>query len=393
MARPKKQHLHQRPDGRYLCRYKGVCFYGDTEEEAFYKRDIYKEMERQKLLSIPTVKEYAETWFPVAYPKVTASTRLGLKIHLRKLTDSVGDLPLNEVKPLDIKTIYAEKYAYLSNSYITAGKQLFCAFFDSAVANGYCDRNPARDRTAKPHKGTMPTTRAITKQERIWIETLCTDHRAYPAVMTMLYAGLRPQEMKALVIDRDVDFENDIIRLRSFAHYNDKYGYAITKAGKTDKAVREIPLLPPLKAVLQGRKGYLITDAKGKRVNIQAWKCVWKSYVFSMETAINGCQKRWYGKKHEHKKYIAEGGKLPDWISFDIVPYDLRHSFCTMCRDNGVELNTCIHWMGHTDAKMIMKVYDEYNQDRGQKEAERLVKILETSQNASQNSGNEKSEE
>ena len=385
MARPKKQHLSKRPDGRYLCRYKDICFYGDTEDEALAKREEYKELEKQNLLTIPTVQEYADQWIDVAHPNIADSTMTGLKIHLKKLTDALGDKYIDEVKPLDIKKLYSSEYVDASNSYILSGKQLFASFFDSAMANGYCKNNPVRDKTAKPHKGTEPTTRALTEQERIWVETLCTDHRAYPAVMTMVYAGIRPQEMKAFVIDRDVDFKRDIITIHNTAHYDGEYGYKITKKGKTERATREIPLLPPLKKVLEGRKGYLITDAKGKRVNIQAWKCVWKSYLFSMETAINGCQKRWYGKTKEHKKILEEGGSLPEWIDFDVVPYDLRHTFCTMCRDAGVELNTCVHWMGHVDAKMIMKVYDQYNDNRGKKEAEKLVSAIETSQSASQN--------
>lgn len=56
-----------------------------------------------------------------------------------------------------------------------------------------------------------------------------------------------------------------------------------------------------------------------------------------------------------------------------------------MCRDNNVELNTCIHWMGHKDAKMILKIYDEYTPERGKKEAEKLEKSLFGSQNGSQN--------
>ena len=48
--------------------------------------------------------------------------------------------------------------------------------------------------------------------------------------------------------------------------------------------------------------------------------------------------------------------------------------------------------MGHADAKMIMKVYDEYSEERGKKEAEKLKKALIGSQNGSQDE-NEPSEE
>lgn len=383
MPRAKKPTLKKRKDGRYACRYKDQWFYSYDPDDALAQREEFKRLERQQIFSVPTVKEYSEKWITRAYPSVAASTMTGLRIHLKKLTDEVGSFPLPDVRPSDIKAVYSSRYLGLSNSYIQGAKQLYRALFDAAVADGFIISNPARDKTAKPHRGTTGGHRQITDEERSWIVNLCTDHRAHPAVMAMLYAGLRPQEMKAVKIDRDVDFKRETITLREFAHLDGTH-YKITKTGKTKKAARTIPLFPPLKDTLSGRKGRLISSASGSQVTIQAWKSVWKSYVTCMETAINGCNKRWYGKTREHLAIIDSGGKLPTWRSFTVVPYDLRHSFCCMCRDNGVELNTCVRWMGHKDAKMILKIYDEASDRRSEIEAEKLKKTLFRSQNGSQ---------
>jgi len=385
MPREKRQHLKKRADGYYVCRYKDQWFYSLDEEEALELRREYKRLEKLQLLSVPTVSAYAEKWIKRAYPAVAKTTMNGLKIHLRKLTDAIGEKLLTDVKPSDIKQIYADRYLGKSQSYILGAKQLYCALFDAAVADGYIRTNPARDKTAKPHKGTEGSHRQITQEEREWILTLCMDHRAHPAVMAMLYAGIRPQEMKAVKIERDVDFKSETITLHEFAHIDDSNHYRLTKKGKTDQAARTIPLFPPLKEALEGKHGYLIQSAKGERVTIQAWRSAWESYVTCMETAINGMQKRWYGRTKEHKKILDQGGKLPPWREFTVVPYDLRHSFCCMCRDAGppVELKTCVRWMGHKDAKMILRIYDEASDNRSQKEAERLKKTLFRSENGS----------
>ena len=385
MPRIKKQRLKRRADGYYVCRYKDQWFYSLDEDDCLAQRETYKRLEKEQIGSIPTVREFAEKWLDRAYPSAAKTTKASLKIHLKKLTDAIGDQLLTDVKPSQIKNIYSEKYIGLSHSYIQGAKQLYCALFDAAVADGYLRTNPARDRTAKPHKGLVGSHRQITQEERIWIETLCTDHRAHPAVMAMLYAGIRPQEMKAVKIERDVNFKAETITLHEFAHIEDSNHYKLTKTGKTDQAARTIPLFPPLKQALEGKKGYLIQNAKGERVTIQAWKSAWESYVVCMETAINGVQKRWYGRTKEHKKILDAGGKLPPWREFTVVPYDLRHSFCCMCRDADppVELKTCIRWMGHKDAKMILRIYDEASDNRSQKEAERLKKSLFGSVNGS----------
>lgn len=371
MPREKKPHLKRRKDGRYCCKYHGVAFYSyKSPEDAFALRDEYKRREGSGSFSRQTVAEYAIPWLERSYPAVSISTYNGLAIHLQHLVDNIGRKMISDITPSDIKQIYSDHYKDLSGSYIKAAKQLYCALFDSAQADDLIRYNPARDKSARPHRGKKPKERILSKQQRAWIESLCTEHRAYPAVMAMLYAGLRPQEMKALDIDRDINFKRDITRIRETAHI-DGPKYAFSGQGKTEWSNREIPLFPPLKKALLGRHGYLITSAHGERVTIQTWKTAWQSYIFNMETAINGTQKRWYGRtKDQIRKKKA--GILPAWIDFDITPYTLRHAFCQFLRDSGVELNTARRWMGHSDTKMILKVYDAVSDDRSDQERKKV---------------------
>ena len=382
MPRQKKPQLKKRSDGRYRVRYHGHEFYSQSHDEALAMREEYIRLEKAGLIRNATVSDYAIPWLKRSFPTVADSTYTGLAIHLQHLIDEIGSKTISEVVPSDIKNVYSRQYGNCSNSYLKAARQLFSSMFDAAVADGLCRSNPARDKTAKPHKGSLPQNRPITPQEREWILTLCTDHRAYPVVMTMLYAGLRPQEAKALVIDRDVDFENDTITIHETAH-NDGQKYAYTEQGKTDKANRTIPLFPPLKQALFGRKGYLISSAHGERVTHTTWRVVWNSYCTKMETAINGIDRRWYGKTKEQKK-LAEEGKLPEWVEFDIVPYSLRKSYCVMLRDSGVEMNTARKWMGHADSKMILMVYDSVSEDRSEQERKKVEKRLFGGQNGGQ---------
>lgn len=418
MPRQKKQHLKRRKDGRYCCKYHDLQFMGNTEEEALEAREQYKRMEKRGELALmkgPTVAQYALEWLPREKTGVADQTYAEAATLLEKLTKCIGSMYLRDVKPSDIKGVYKQEFQGLSDSYTKAGAQLYRLLFDAAVDDGYCITNPARAKSAKPGKGEEAKGhRAITEQERKWIETLCTDHRCHPAVMAMLYAGIRPQEAKALDIDRDVDFEKGLLYVRESVHLAGGNQYERNDKLKTKQSRREVPLFPPLREVLLHRNereaakaqakaekrakrlkrplpeppkkkekeqlGMLVRSADGKPVTVQAWRSAWESYVSEMETAINGCQERWYGKKKEQ-----QGQDLPPFVHFTVVPYDLRHSFCKMCRDNGVEINTCIHWMGHKDAKMILAIYDEFTQERSKKQAEMLEKTLFRMQNGMQN--------
>lgn len=383
MPRQKKQKLKQRPDGRYVAYYHGKPFYGKSSDEALMLRDEYIRNEKtgEYYAKTITVSEYGVKWLKIAHPTVSDSTYMGLAVHLQHLVNRLGNVFICDVKPLQIKEVYSTEYKTASNSYIKAAKQLYCALFDSAVADGICRINPARQ--VKPHKGTEGGHRAITEQEREWINTYCHDHRAYPVIITMLYAGIRPQEAKALRVEKAYDAEEGVLHITQTAHRKGNNQYEITNKGKTKNAIRDIPVLPPVEEALAGKKGLLITTVKGKQITATTWRNAIESYRTCMETKINGIQKRWYGKTKEQKK-LAEEGKLPPWIEFTVVPYDLRHSFCTMCRDNGVELHTCIEWMGHADATMIMKIYDEVSDNRSKAEAERLRKTLFHGQNDGQ---------
>lgn len=417
MPRPKKQRLKQRADGRYCCKYHGIQFMGATEDEALAARAEYKRQEEAGELAMQyglTVAEYAEKWLPRAKVHVSDQTYAESAALLEKLTTAIGGKRFADVRPSDIKDIYSTAFRGLSDSYIKAGAQLYRALFSAAVEDGLCKVNPALSASAKPHKGRVQTkTRAITDQERRWIETLCTGHRAHAAVMAMLYAGIRPQEAKALDLDRDVNFDANVITVQESVHMDGSNRYKATDTLKTAYSGRKIPLFPPLREALLRRhereavtawekdakrcrrlhkpepprpdlkapkkKGALIRAADGGAVTVQSWRSLWESYVTEMETAINGCSARWYGKRNED-----QGKELPPFQRFTVLPYDLRHSFCTMCRDNGVEINTCVHWMGHKDAKMILKIYDEYTEDRSKKEAEKLNQKLFGMQNGMQ---------
>ena len=382
MPREKKQRLKKRPDGRYACRYKNQWFYSYDNDDCLKQREEFKEAEKHGRIAVYFVSEYAKKWLDRAYPNPNPKTFRSVKRHVQNLSDAIGNLPVSDVKPSDIKEIYATKYRTLSNEYIKQAKTVFCGVFDSAVADGIISFNPARERAAKPHKGTIGGHRSITPQERQWMLTKATDNRVYPVAMLMLYAGLRPQEAKAFDIDRDVDFTNEIITVRQTAHTDpdNVQKYVFSDRGKTERANRRIPLLPPLKSALKGKHGHIITQASGKTITRTSFNTAWKAYCHQIEKEINGMTRGWYGRTSEHKRLIAEGEPLPPWIAFNVTPYDLRVSFCTMCRDlkPPVEMHTVIRWMGHADATMVLKVYDDLPDDRAGFEAQRLRESLTT---------------
>lgn len=378
-----RQSLKKRADGRYRVKYLDRYFYGKTQAEAIRAREEYKQAQRDGLQAhCPSVSAYALEWLPAHKKTVAVRTYNAYAGHLDTLCAMYGGYLLSQITPTMIKNIYSEKYVGKSDSHIKKAKMIFAAMFDSAVADGYIRSNPARDKTAKPHKGTEGSHRALTPDEDAIL--LALDHPFRPVVMLMRYAGLRRGEALALNVSKDVDFDARTVTIKNAVMYISNQ--PIVKTPKTDAGIRTVPLFDILAAELSGIEGYAaISKRAGGVMSESAFKSAWASYIRAAERMINNCdQYRWYGKTKNDKKLIADGHELPPWKTFDIRPHDLRHSFCTMLRDAGVDMHLAIEWMGHEDEKMILEVYDHVSEDRRKKAIEMVERTMRRGQNGGQ---------
>lgn len=373
--------LKQRADGRYKCKYNGRQFYGATQKEAYAKRDAYRRMIEAGLKEEAdrvTVRAYAARWVSTHKAHVSDAT---YNTHVRMLNrfidfEGFGDRAIRDIDATDIQAFYNAAEG-MSHSWICDMRDTIRGLFRFALA----DRLVLCDPTIKARlpQGEQGTHRAITQHERDLIAA--TQHRLRPAVMVMLYAGLRRGEALALDIDRDVDFEARQIHVREAVRYSDQQHPSIV-APKTAAGVRTVPLLSVLANELRGRHGLLMTDAKGQPMTEKAFRRAWESYLSALSEAHNGDTKRWYGRRQ------SSPDSMPPWEDIVIRPHDLRHSYCTMLYDADVDLKTAQKWMGHTDPSVTMKIYTHLTEKREKAASEALenaAKLLSGVQNGVQN--------
>ena len=394
-----KATLAERKDKRYRCMYKNKAFYGKSQTEAFAKREAYIDMLKEGLRHDAegiTVREYSAKWLPTHRSDIKKQTYNTYAHYLDKANDIIGEMPLMNVTPSDIRSVY-NIYSGKSQSSIDKMVTLMHSMFESAFHDGYTRCNPC-DEATKP-TGSVGTHRALTKEEDELI--LAVDHPLKPAVMFMRYAGLRRGEVLALDM-KDVDLKKNIIHITkavSFANNKPIYGLP-----KTDAGVRDVPLFTRLKTQINGIHGHVV----GKEMSETSFTRAWESYINAVEKHLNGCQKRWYGRRKEdklanpekwqkmvnlekkakifqangkNKKYLEIMGeydkvRLEGWKSFSIRPHDLRHSYVTMLCDANVEKDLAMEWVGHSDEKMINKIYDhvtEYRKEKATNDVEALL--------------------
>lgn len=339
--------LKQRADGRYCVRYKSKFFYGSTQAEARAKRDAYISGAAQSFTpSTTTVRDFAGEWLPIAKASVTVNTYNDYANLLNKLITTLGDLPISSVTPIHIKSVYTAHFLNLSSSTVHRARMLYISMFDAAMESGLIRSNPAKQKTAQPHKAEAGTHRAITEEERSLI--ISTPHRMQLAALIMLYAGLRIGEVLALQ-SSDIDLARGLITVNKSLRFNGNSSSIVPP--KSAAGYRQIPIVDFLRPYLSDLpEGYICTSTTGARMTSSAMSRAWDSYMSALSDARNGCTLRW----HRDKPYVP----------VTIRPHDLRHSYCVMLRDAGVDLKLAMHWLGHSDEKMILRVYDHISEYR-----------------------------
>ena len=358
MSRTKKQRLAKRPDGRYACRYQGKWFYGTSSDEALAAREAYK-LGLTSACSNITVGDYAFKWLKIHRASVKPNTIKSYQTYIQRFVDEFGTVSMRDITSSDIKQAY-NKYLAASESTIKKVRMLLTSMWDCAVDDGLVKSNPCRTKGAKPHKGTEGSHRALTEAEDKLIFEM--DERLRLAVLVMRYAGLRRGEVMAFDVDEDVDFDNDIIHVKEAVRFEGNKSKIVKP--KTDAGTRDVPLFSILKEELKGVHGKLVKPVKAESITTSSWRSLWSHYKQSAEYYMNGCYHYWYGRTKAHKELLAAEKPLPKWIPFTVRPHDLRHSYCTMLRDSGVDLKLAIRWMGHADEKMVLRIYDHITDKR-----------------------------
>ena len=393
MPKQRRKRLARRKDGRFLLRYEGQLFYSTpwapNDDECYQQKAAYIKAKEAGALAAQNLSfgQYAGKWLPIHKAGCKATTNNNYACILDTIIKQIGEKKLREITSDDLTEMFASM-AGKSTSLISKAKNLTRSIFDSAVSVGLCERNPARDDAVDVPKGKKGSHRAITDEERSLIHR--TQHDFRPMVMLMLYSGVRPEEARMIDVQRDVDFEKKVINVRGAAPFDGNQ--PDLGNGKNEFAERTVILLPILENELKGIKG-LVGPSKttGEIMTQSSYDWAWESYKLAYEKELNEFPSgfRWWGRTREHKKMalrakelrehgLEEEAKkydLPEWKKTTIRPYDLRHSFCTMCRDAGVDIHVCMKWMGHSDEKMIMQIYDHVSDYREHLSAEMLKKI------------------
>lgn len=370
-----RQKLTKRSDGYYKVKYHGKQFYGKTQAEAIRLRDEYKVQEQMGLshdLDGVTFLDYGMNWLQTYRTSCGAALQKQYAGMIRFAAEHMRKKYIRDINSNDLQALLNKLTSY-SSSYVSKFASIMNGIFRNAVANGALLRNPM-DGVQRPKCKKAEGHRALEPWERELVRSTWQEHDFGLAAMVMLYTGFRRGEVLHLDIDRDVDFNNMTIAVSGAVSFSEGNQPMITD-GKTEAAIRTVPLYEPLAQALRGRHGLVCPKEDGKIMSQSSFIRKYESYIAFLETKANGVCKRWYGKTKE-QRHLLENGILPPWKEITIRCHDFRVEFCTRAYYANVPLKTLQSWMGHSDAQMILSIYTKLSKEQEKTDATKMMRFL-----------------
>ncbi len=367
-------------DGRYRVRvYVGIkdgkksykSVYGKTQKEADIKAEELK-VSLRKGINISahndSFKTWAEYWLTAKKLEVSEDRYNSLKTRSKLWKEALDYAQISQIKPFELQAILfsiSSKNPYtgkpMAKKTIREYIQVINAIFDFAVDNRVIDYNPA-NKLKVPQAAAEPVKRrALTEVERQRIMEF--EHRAKPSAMLMMLSGLRRGEATALQWN-DIDFNNNKISVTKSFNFKTKE-FKTPKNGKS-RVVSVPQILIDYLNTLPKKSLFVLTNAQGKMMTDDSWRQLYKSYMHDMNLK--------YGFNGDApNKYVPT--KIPMIIT-PFTPHELRHTFCTIMYEAGIDALTAKEQLGHSDIQTTLSIYTHLSTKHKENDIKKLDKFL-----------------
>ena len=207
-----RNQLAQRSDGRFKVNYKDKQFYGKTKNEALRKREEYVALENAGIdynCCDTPFTEYGLRWLETYRVDCDSRQQQQYAGMIRYAGEKLKDKPMRRITVTDMQSVTNTLSVY-SVSYVNKFMTTMRGIFRTAFAEGAILRNPM-DLVKRPKCKKTEGHRTLEEWERDLIDSTCHEHDFGLVAVVMMYAGLRRGEAIHIDVDRDVDFEKNLI--------------------------------------------------------------------------------------------------------------------------------------------------------------------------------------
>ena len=324
---------------------------------------ITEPVEDQKQSTVQyTTEQWLRTWFELySKPNLREATQDQYTNFLDKhLIPSIGDIPLEELSSLRLQKLYQDLRTSgrvsqnrkaspgLSPKTVRGIHMMLHTALEQAVKEGIISKNPT-DGCIPPKLQKKEMNVIQPEQVGAYLQA-AADRNVLPMFYLELTSGLRRGELLALLWD-DLDIEKRTISVnKSVAG---RHGELKVSAPKTQHSIRKV-VIPQQAVDLLVQEHNLHPD---------------NPYMFP--SPVTGTMYHPDTAGRLHKKLLKESGI--ENVRF----HDLRHTFATIALQNGVDIKTLSHTLGHYSSGFTLDTYTHVTTRMQEEAAEKMGQFME----------------
>jgi len=312
----------------------------DSEKELYQKlANKKRDLEEGKVTVGPDmpVRKWAELALDTYKQNVSEDSLEATRLRLGKhVYSAIGSLPIRSIKPIHCQNIMNAQ-AGMSYGHVQKLSQELKFIFRTAVENKIILENPAEHivlpSAEKGHR------RALTDNEARHFLACCDQDPGFRVFELMYYCGCRPGEaVQAIGKDIEAKKGTPILHIRGT---------------KSENADRYVPIPSPLYHKIKDTAPFdiIAPNRSGRMHSESSYKRCFSSLCRAMNISM-GCK-------------VYRNQLLPPFpLSDDLVPYCLRHTYCTNLAKSNVDIRTAQKLMGHASIQMTADIYTHVDQDQ-----------------------------
>lgn len=294
-------------------------------------------------------------------PYVKGSTYNGTYLTpvTKHLIPYFGNLPISEIRPIQIQEYINQMSKKYAPETVKKDFTILSFILQHAVENGLCQANPAL-RSIRIPKIERVDRMAYTQEEYDKAYAFAKDHPDGLPIMLMMETGISRSELLGLRWE-DIDTKNKVLHIRQgLVAYQDleEKTWVIEADGlKNDYRRRDIPLTDDdLIEHLKKKPRTIYVKYKGASCE----EAVKPEFVFHSPEGLPYQPNNWSNRVFFPfmRDLLKAHPELPS-----LSPHELRHTRATLWIAQGIDPYMVARLLGHSDVKMLAKVYDHTTVD------------------------------
>lgn len=319
-------------------------FYGKTDKDineqyAKWQHDFWT----QTPTSSTSFSIIADKWMKAKEVSVGFGTYRGYKHKVEIEKEFFGDRSISSITQMDVQEFMSTLVGY-SESSIKVFQITLKAIFKLAISNKLIYESPYQS-ILLPKTPVANVRRYYTKEQARLIVDFAKQYKKGLGPFLGLKTGVRPQELIALNLERDFDFDRKILTISKAI--KEEEGYTPYEGETKNGVVREIPIDEETIEYVQNQikaknlSGYLFLSRSGGPKRYKEYnKWIHQPFIDFARSQI---------VKDEELERLFKGKNL------DFTPYEFRHTFGTRLHQSGTDMESIRLLMGHRSIEVTKK--------------------------------------